>query len=97
MRASGHCEESCFTALITASSATQRLWRTMNGSGRDMANGRLPEQIEYTAVSAVGFNATKTKAIVYMSSRFPYHEALMAMELTNGIWTVSPGACVGVA
>jgi len=70
----------------------ERLWKRYGHS-----NGRLPEQIEYTAVSAVGFNATKTKAIVYVSSRFPVREALMAMELTNGIWTVRPGGCVGIA
>jgi hypothetical protein len=55
-----------------------------------------PESMEYAAVSAVGFNATKDKALVYI--RLRSSGRLTSLELTNGVWIVAgPGGCGWVA
>ena len=43
-----------------------------------------PETIEYAAVSAVGFNADKSKAMLYVKLRM--HGSLYFMEKENGAW-----------
>jgi hypothetical protein len=45
---------------------------------------RLPESLEFAAVSAVGFNAAKDKAIVYVTLRM--QGELMSLEMRDGQW-----------
>lgn len=45
---------------------------------------RLPESKEYAAVSAVGFNAARTKAILYVHLRG--QGTLFSQELREGLW-----------
>jgi hypothetical protein len=45
---------------------------------------RRPESMEYAAVSAVGFNPAKTKAIVYVRLRMS--GSIHSMELLEGKW-----------
>lgn len=57
---------------------------------------RRPESIEYAAVSAVGFNATKTKAIVYV--RLRSNGGLYWIEKRRGKWDSTPrGGCTWIA
>jgi hypothetical protein len=57
---------------------------------------RRPESIEYAAVSAVGFNATKTKAIVYVHLRS--NGAVYWIEKRQGKWDPTPrGGCAWIA
>lgn len=57
---------------------------------------RRPESIEYAAVSAVGFNATKTKAIVYMHLRMS--GGVYWIEKRQGKWDPTPrGGCNWIA
>ena len=57
---------------------------------------RRPESIEYAAVSAVGFNATKTRAIVYMHLRMS--GAVYWIEKRQGKWDPTPrGGCHWIA
>ncbi len=44
-----------------------------------------PESMEYAAVSAVGFNYARTRAIVYV--RLRNHGTMQKMELREGKWT----------
>lgn len=50
---------------------------------------RRPGEMEYAAVSAVGFNTAKTKALVYirLRGRGTFH----AMELRDGKWAGARG------
>jgi hypothetical protein len=57
---------------------------------------RRPESIEYVAVSAVGFNATQTKAIVYMHLRD--RGGVYWIEKRQGKWDPTPrGGCRWIA
>lgn len=58
---------------------------------------RRPESLEYAAVSAVGFNAAKTKAIVYV--RLRSRGDLYSRELRDGKWVVvaNRGGCGWIA
>lgn len=57
---------------------------------------RRPESIEFVAVSAVGFDAAKTKAIVYVRSRS--RGAVNFVERQGGEWArASNGGCAWVA
>jgi hypothetical protein len=58
---------------------------------------RLPESMEYAAVSAVGFNQTRTKALVYI--RFRSKGFTYPMELRDGKWDVAKNgfACSWIA
>ena len=55
---------------------------------------RRPE-MKYAAVSAVGFNAAKTKAIVYV--RVPDRGDIVFIELREGKWVIAPLGCVVIA
>jgi hypothetical protein len=46
---------------------------------------RLPESIEFVAVSAVGFNATKDKALLYVRQRMS--GGVYYMEKRDGVWS----------
>ena len=50
---------------------------------------RRPESIEYTALSAIGFDEAKTKAIVYIRGRSS--GTVQAMELRDDKWVAGPG------
>lgn len=65
--------------------------RTKYPGGRN----RLPEAIEYRALSAVGFNAAKTKAIVYTRARGS--DGVSAFEWKYGRCVRWPESCGGVA
>jgi hypothetical protein len=54
---------------------------------------RRPEAVEYAAVSAVGFNSMKTKAIVYVRLRSSGN--FYFMEKRAGKWTNAPHAGCG--
>ena len=56
---------------------------------------RRPETIEYAAVSAVGFNADKTKAIVSVSLRSS--GSLYWLEKREGQWVQAQGGCGWIA
>ena len=57
---------------------------------------RRPESIEYAAVSAVGFNATKTKAIVYVHLRS--NGGVYWIEKRQDKWDHTPhGGCAWIA
>jgi hypothetical protein len=56
---------------------------------------RRPETIEYAAVSAVGFNADKTKAIVSLSVRSS--GTLYWLEKREGQWVQAQGGCGWIA
>ena len=56
---------------------------------------RRPESIEYTALSAVGFNGAKTKAIAYIRSRGGGR--VQAMERRDDQWVLGPGIGCGWA
>ena len=57
---------------------------------------RRPESIEYAAVSAVGFDATKTKAIVYV--RLRSEGGVYWIEKRLGKWDHTPrGGCSWIA
>lgn len=58
---------------------------------------RRPESLEYAAVSAVGFNEGRTKAMVYV--RLRSSGTTYAMELREGRWVhaVGPAACGWIA
>ena len=62
-------------------------------------NGLRPGALEYVAFSAVGFNAAKTKALVYMRSRQAPGPAygIMKMEWKDGRWMTGSRSCGGVA
>ena len=52
--------------------------------------------MEYAAVSAVGFNETKTKAMVYV--RFRDQGGIELMELRDGKWiSARLGGCAWIA
>jgi hypothetical protein len=50
-----------------------------------------PESIEYAAVSAVGFNADKTKAVVYV--RFRRQGLLYILQKRDGTWISAFSGC----
>ena len=52
---------------------------------------RRPEQTDYASVSAVGFNPTKTKAVVHVS--VGQSGAYLGMELRDGTWVEARGGC----
>jgi hypothetical protein len=56
---------------------------------------RTPGSLEYAAVSAVGFNAARTKALVYMRLRMSGD--LLRMELKEGRWVAAQGPHAGGA
>lgn len=57
---------------------------------------RRPESIEYAAVSAVGFDATKTKAIIYVHLRS--EGGIFWIEKRLGKWEHTPhGGCFWIA
>ena len=63
-----------------------------------MTNGVRPGSHEYVAVSAIGFNAARTKALVYVRSRISSHsDGIVMKELKDGQWVTGPYSCVGVA
>ena len=53
---------------------------------------QLPESLEYVAVSSVGFNADKTKAMVYM--RLREKGELLGLELRDGKWITAPNSSI---
>ena len=62
------------------------------------SNAPRPGSIKYIAVSAVGFNAARTKALVYMRIRTAhFSDGVLMMELKDGKWVTGPQSCVGVA
>jgi len=61
-------------------------------------NAPRPGSIKYIAVSAVGFNAARTKALVYVRFRTTeFADALVMTELKDGKWAILPGGCSGLA
>jgi hypothetical protein len=56
---------------------------------------RLPESMEYAYVSAVGFNATKTRAIVHVGLRSNGFEYWL--DKREGKWVVAPFGCAWIA
>ena len=57
---------------------------------------RRPESIEYAAVSMVGFDSTKTKAVVYV--RFRSSGNVYWMQKREGKWVHAPhGGCGWIA
>jgi hypothetical protein len=51
--------------------------------------------MEYAAVSAVGFNPAKTKAMVYLRLRMS--GGMRFLELRNGNWVNALGGCGWIA
>ena len=61
-------------------------------------NAPRPGSIRYVALSAVGFNAARTKALVYARFRtLHYSDELRMKELRDGRWVDGPRACGGSA
>lgn len=61
-------------------------------------NAPRPGSIRYIALSAVGFNAARTKALVYARFRtLHYSDELRMKELRDGRWVDGPRACGGSA
>ena len=59
-------------------------------------NAPRPGSIRYIALSAVGFNAARTKALVYARFRtLHYSNELLMKELKDGKWVTGPRACGG--
>lgn len=56
---------------------------------------RRPESMEYAAVSAVGFNDAKTKAILYV--RLRSQGDVYFMEKRDGLWVQPHGGCGWIA
>ena len=64
----------------------------------DMRNAPRPGSIRYIALSAVGFNAARTKALVYARFRtLHYSDEFRMKELKEGKWVDGPGGCGGAA
>jgi hypothetical protein len=62
------------------------------------SNAPRPGSLEYIAVSAVGFNAARTKALVYVRVRTSHiSDAVLMMELKERKWASAPQSCGGVA
>jgi hypothetical protein len=64
------------------------------------SNAPRPGSIKYIAVSAVGFNAARTKALVYVRNRTTsFSDGLMPLILSGGSWVRDPNgrSCAGVA
>ena len=62
------------------------------------SNAPRPGSIKYIAVSAVGFNAARTKALVYVRFRTShFSDAVLMKELKEGKWVTGPQSCGGVA
>lgn len=62
------------------------------------SNAPRPGSIKYIALSAVGFNAARTKALVYVRFRTAhFSDALLMKELKAGQWVDGPQACGGIA
>jgi len=62
------------------------------------SNAPRPGSIKYIAVSAVGFNAAKTKALVYVRFRTAhFSDAVLMKELKEGKWVTGPRSCGGGA
>lgn len=63
-----------------------------------MRNAPRPGSIRYIALSAVGFNAARTKALVYVRFRtLHFSDAVLMKELKDGKWVTGPRSCGGVA
>jgi len=61
-------------------------------------NAPRPGSIKYIALSAVGFNAARTKALVYVRFRTEhFSDALLMKELKEGKWVTGPQGCAGTA
>ena len=61
-------------------------------------NAPRPGSLRYIALSAVGFNAARTKALVYARFRtLHYSDELLMKELKDGKWVDGPRACRGSA
>ena len=61
-------------------------------------NAPRPGSIRYVALSAVGFNAARTKALVYARFRtLHYSHEFRMKELKDGKWVDGPRACGGGA
>ena len=56
---------------------------------------RRPESIEFAAVSAVGFDWSRTKAMVAVN--FRNRGNLVTMELRDGVWVTAPVGCGWIA
>jgi hypothetical protein len=55
---------------------------------------RRPESMEYAAVSAIGFNPERTKAVVYVRLRMSGLLHMLEKRQSNGPWAPSPlGGC----
>jgi hypothetical protein len=64
------------------------------------SNAPRPGSIKYIAVSAVGFNAARTKALVYVRERTAHvSDGLSPWILSGGSWVRDPNgqSCAGVA
>ena len=62
------------------------------------SNAPRPGSLQYIAVSAVGFNAARTKALVYVRSRMSnFSDAVVMKELKEGKWVTGASSCGGVA
>jgi hypothetical protein len=61
-------------------------------------NAPRPGSLRYIALSAVGFNAARTKALVYARFRtLHYSHEFRMKELKEGKWVDGPRACGGTA
>ena len=59
---------------------------------------RRPESMEYAAVSAVGFNAERTKAVMYLRLRMSGSLHMLEKRERDGTWvTSSVGGCGWIA
>ena len=62
------------------------------------SNAPRPGSIKYKALSAVGFNSARTKALVYVRFRTAhFSDAVVMKELKEGKWVTGPKSCGGVA
>jgi len=62
------------------------------------SNAPRPGSIKYIALSAVGFNAARTKALVYVRFRTShFSDGLLMKELKDGKWVTGPRGCAGAA
>jgi hypothetical protein len=64
-----------------------------------LTNSLRPGAIQYIAISAVGFNAAKTKALVYARNRTArgLSDGIGMWELKEGRWVIGSRSCGGIA
>jgi hypothetical protein len=60
-----------------------------------LRQGSRPESIEFAAVTAVGFNASETKALVGVRIRL--QGWVVRLELRDGVWATVGGGCLWIA